>query len=102
MVSFVTRMAQRFAAVVRRRPKMHLALAVLVLLVLCLLVIAWTEGRREFRDDTADAGAAMVTDDPFGDNYSHVRVAELDQGWSNSQSLWFYSTTQGSDLVPYD
>jgi hypothetical protein len=35
-----------------------------------------------------------------GDQYSSVRY--LDQKWSPADSLWFYTTTQGSDLVPYD
>ena len=26
----------------------------------------------------------------------------LDQGWSNADRQWFYTTTQGSQLVPYD
>lgn len=26
----------------------------------------------------------------------------LDQGWSNADRQWFYTTTQGSQLIPYD
>src|SRR4029077_11542630 len=26
----------------------------------------------------------------------------LDQGWTANDSLWFYNTSQGSGLVPYD
>lgn len=46
-------------------------------------------------------GAAII-DKPnqFGDRYSSVRY--LWQGWSPAESLWFYTTTQGSDLLPYD
>ncbi len=45
---------------------------------------------------------AAIMDHPnqFGDQYSSVRY--LAQGWSPADSLWFYNTTQGSDLLPYD
>jgi hypothetical protein len=45
-------------------------------------------------------GAATVAQDPFGDKFSSVRY--LWQGWEPADSLWFYNTTQGSDLLPYD
>ncbi|HEY2498695.1 MAG TPA: di-heme-cytochrome C peroxidase [Candidatus Angelobacter sp.] len=46
-------------------------------------------------------GAAVINHpNQFGDQYSSVRY--LWQGWSPADSLWFYTTTQGSDLLPYD
>jgi hypothetical protein len=45
-------------------------------------------------------GAATIAQDPFGDRVSTVRY--LVQGWTPSDSMWFYTTTQGSDLLPYD
>ena len=36
----------------------------------------------------------------FGEDFS-IPVY-VDQGWGRSDSLWFYNTTQGSDLLPYD
>jgi hypothetical protein len=46
-------------------------------------------------------GAAIMDHpSPLGDQYSSVRY--LSQGWSPAQSMWFYTTTQGSDLLPYD
>jgi mono/diheme cytochrome c family protein len=46
-------------------------------------------------------GAAIINHpNQFGDQYSSVRY--LWQGWSPADSLWFYTTTQGSDLMPYD
>ncbi len=45
-------------------------------------------------------GAATVSSDIFGDQFREVKY--LDQGWTPSDSLWFYTTTQGSDLLPYD
>ncbi|MFZ3017406.1 MAG: di-heme-cytochrome C peroxidase [Gallionella sp.] len=51
-------------------------------------------------DNDPDRGAATVTNDLFGDHFD--KVVYLNQGWDNKDSLWFYSTTQGSDLIPYD
>ncbi|WP_297325570.1 di-heme-cytochrome C peroxidase [Nitrosomonas sp.] len=45
-------------------------------------------------------GATTVKQDQFGDSYTTVKY--LDQGWDNADSLWFYTTTQGSNLMPYD
>jgi hypothetical protein len=46
-------------------------------------------------------GAAIMTQpSKFGNEYREVRY--LDQKWSPEESLWFYKTTQGSDLMPYD
>lgn len=53
----------------------------------------------EFRDDDPDRGAITAGSDKFGSRFS--RTVYLDQGWSPSDSLWFYNTTQGSNLLPY-
>ena len=45
-------------------------------------------------------GAATVARDQFGDQFLNVRY--LWQGWKPADSMWFYNTTQGSDLLPYD
>src|SRR5947208_16339938 len=45
-------------------------------------------------------GAATVPHDQFGDQFSSIRY--LDQGWTPAESMWFYTTNQGSDLLPYD
>ena len=44
--------------------------------------------------------AATVEQDQLGDSYKEVKY--LDQGWNAADSLWFYYTTQGSNLMPYD
>jgi hypothetical protein len=46
-----------------------------------------------------DRHADVSTADLFGD--SSTVVVYLDQGWDATDSLWFYNTTQGSDLVSY-
>ncbi len=53
----------------------------------------------EFRDEDAHRGAVAVELDKFGDRIS--QIAYLAQGWSASDSLWFYNTSQGSNLLPY-
>jgi len=52
------------------------------------------------RDSDPDRGASLVKWDVFGDKYT--QTVYLDQGWTPVDSLWFYNTTQGSDLLPYD
>jgi len=51
-------------------------------------------------DDHPNRGAVAIKEGAFGENYP-IPVY-LDQGWSESDSLWFYNTTQGSALLPYD
>lgn len=84
--------------------KCSLGWAVIFLLAFLALATVWiTIGvfsrMYEFRDDDADRGAATVEINKFGDSFS--KTAYLAQGWSESDSLWFYSTTQGSNLLPY-
>jgi hypothetical protein len=54
----------------------------------------------QFRDVHSDRGAIGIKDGAFGESYS--RPEYLDQGWDANDSLWFYNTTQGSALLPYD
>lgn len=56
--------------------------------------------RYEFRDDNEYRGAAAVSHALFEEN--HNIPSYLDQGWEKEDSLWFYKTTQGSNLLPYD
>jgi len=51
-------------------------------------------------DDDKDRGAIAIVNGEFGESYS--TPVYLDQGWSPADSLWFYNTTQGSGLIPYD
>ena len=50
-------------------------------------------------DDPA-RNARAATDDPLGESVK--KVVYLDQGWSASDSLRFYFTPQGSQIIPYD
>lgn len=51
-------------------------------------------------DDDPDRGAVAIDNGAFGENYS--TPIYLDQGWDANDSLWYYNTTQGSALMPYD
>jgi len=51
-------------------------------------------------DDDPDRGAVAIDNGAFGENYS--TPIYLDQGWTANDSLWYYNTTQGSALIPYD
>lgn len=51
-------------------------------------------------DDDPDRGAVAIENGAFGENYS--TPIYLDQGWDANDSLWYYNTTQGSALLPYD
>ena len=44
--------------------------------------------------------AVASPNDYFED--SADRIIYTDQNWDSAESLWFYNTTQGSDLLPYD
>jgi len=72
----------------------------LVPLALVWWVVGHVSDMWEFRDDHELRGAAMISADPFDPPVS--RIEYLDQGWSLNDSLWFYSATQGSNLLPYD
>jgi hypothetical protein len=76
-------------------------IAVTVLLLLLFASTTWFDAAYyNFVDYDADRGATTVSEDVFGDSFS--KVVYLDQGWEESDSLWFYNITQGSDLLPYD
>ncbi|MCJ8312819.1 MAG: di-heme-cytochrome C peroxidase [Pseudomonadales bacterium] len=70
-------------------------------LVVGLMVIALIAGKTyQNWDNDKDRGAMAIADGAFEESYETPTY--LDQGWSESQSLWFYNTSQGSDLMPYD
>lgn len=48
----------------------------------------------------SDREAKVAISDNFGD--SATRVVYPEQNWSAADSLWFYTITQGSNLIPYD
>jgi hypothetical protein len=51
-------------------------------------------------DNDPDRGAIAVANGEYGESYSTPHY--LEQGWTPNDSLWFYNTSQGSGLLPYD
>lgn len=51
-------------------------------------------------DNDPDRGAVPI--DHGASDESYQTPEYLSQGWKESDSLWFYNTTQGSGLLPYD
>lgn len=73
----------------------------LIFLVILSMFISLAIGKLyQGWDDDPDRGSVPIDHGAFGENYS--TPVYLDQGWSESDSLWFYNTTQGSALLPYD
>jgi len=54
----------------------------------------------QYWDNDPNRGAIAVAGGEFDEGYEVPEY--LDQGWRPWQSLWFYNTTQGSALLPYD
>src|SRR5215469_16800477 len=84
-----------------------LILAMIVTTVISKAYQFWDVGSNSWLDRLKGEGwefqrgaVAMPNPDRFGDQFSSVKY--LAQGWKPADSMWFYNTTQGSDLMPYD
>jgi cytochrome c5 len=76
-------------------------LAVLAIIAGALSIYAYLYNVWDFWDKDPQRGAiAMPAADRFGDHFEKVEY--LDQGWKAEDSLWYYITSLGSVLVPYD
>ncbi|NND01076.1 MAG: hypothetical protein HKN85_12920, partial [Gammaproteobacteria bacterium] len=78
----------------------RILLTVIGLLIPIVLVTLLVAKLYQHGDRDPDRGAIAITAESMGESYS-VPVY-VDQGWSTAESLWFYNTTQGSNLLPYD
>jgi hypothetical protein len=74
-------------------------LSVLALLILPFASILYAKIYQRW-DNDPDRGAIAIAGGAFGEDYSKPRY--LEQGWTPNDSLWFYNTSQGSGLMPYD
>lgn len=94
-----SRLLYRIVLFFIRLPKSlhYLLLGLLVFLPLLATLVAKVYQQW---DNDPDRGAVAVADGQFGESYSTPEY--LDQGWDANASLWFYTTTQGSALLPYD
>ena len=73
----------------------------LILGFIAFLAITLISGKIYQRwDDDYDRGAIAIEKGAFGESYA--TPIYLEQGWDEADSLWFYNTTQGSALIPYD
>lgn len=69
--------------------------------VFASMIIALITGKiYQHWDNDPDRGAIAVQNRSFDE--PHTTPIYLEQGWSNAQTLWYYNTTQGSNLMPYD
>lgn len=71
-----------------------------ILFIVILLIILAAGKTYQQWDNDPDRGAVAIANGAHGESYS--TPIYLKQGWSESDSLWFYNTTQGSGLIPYD
>ena len=82
-----------------KQHKRHIAFWCFGLFIVSLLVLA--AGKTyQILDRDKNRGAVAIKDGAYGESYE--TPVYLKQGWSASDSLWFYNTTQGSALLPYD
>ena len=91
-----------FALIVSRKPKwaiIGLLAALAGFVVLPFVGIIATKVFQTWDNDSA-RGAVGIEKGAFGESYEVPEY--LNQGWRKWQSLWFYNTTQGSALLPYD
>lgn len=78
----------------------RLLLTVIIVVVPFLLITLVFGKYYQGSDNDKDRGAVAVSNVSLGESYSTPVYVE--QGWEASDSLWFYNTTQGSNLLPYD
>ncbi|QOJ22693.1 MAG: ribonuclease E [Gammaproteobacteria bacterium] len=93
-----------FIPIRSRSFKRYLSPIKLLLLISGILIMVWlvtglSWRLYELRDNDPDRGANTSGTGKFGERFS--RTVYLEQGWSAADSLWFYTTTQGSNLLPY-
>ena len=98
-VFMIGRLLYRIILFLIEIPRKWLIIGGLVLLVSPFLGVLTTLFFEHW-DDDPDRGAVAMEQNVLGEHFSKPEY--LDQGWDASDSLWFYNTTQGSALIPYD
>ncbi len=79
--------------------KRYVLYLIILLFLLPPLIIALSQ-RWQASDTDPERGALVLKNELYGDSVD--KIIYLEQNWKPAQSLWFYTTTQGSDLLPYD
>ena len=89
---------------IRKYRKTSIAIFLFVGLVILWATIGSISRKLDFWDDDASRGAKVIGSaagiELFGNGVDEV-VYLPEQGWAPEDSLWFYTATQGSDLLPY-
>ncbi|HEX7235283.1 MAG TPA: di-heme-cytochrome C peroxidase, partial [Nitrosospira sp.] len=78
----------------------YIAMERLFQILLSILLIALLPGCASMSEGDPDRGATTVKQDVFGDRFDTIEY--LPQNWAAADSLWFYTVTQGSNMMPYD
>lgn len=94
----ISRLLFHVVLFLKRHPKIPRNI-VLIFVLAILIALSISKGYQRW-DDDPDRGAIAITDGAFGESYP--TPVYLEQGWDEADSLWFYNTTQGSGLLPYD
>jgi hypothetical protein len=68
--------------------------------LLLVLLVAFLPACASMGEGDPDRGATTVKQDVFGDRFDTIEY--LPQNWTAADSLWFYTVTQGSNMMPYD
>ncbi|MCY4531322.1 MAG: di-heme-cytochrome C peroxidase [Gammaproteobacteria bacterium] len=82
-----------------RYPKIIKYTLLLLFIAMPLLGLISTKTFQRW-DDHPARGAVAINGGAMGESFQTPEY--LDQGWDETDSLWFYNTTQGSGLLPYD
>jgi hypothetical protein len=69
-------------------------------LLCCCIPMAFAIASPAIAQVGPQRNAFVATDDPLGESVQ--KVVYLSQGWTPEQSLDFYFTSQGSQIIPYD
>ncbi|MET0156146.1 MAG: di-heme-cytochrome C peroxidase [Rickettsiales bacterium] len=98
-MNFINTLLYRIVLFVSKRPK---AVVYSLLFLAFFLPFVGIVGAKIFQrlDRDPARGAVAVKGGEFGEDYAAPEY--LNQGWKSADSLWFYNTTQGSALMPYD
>jgi hypothetical protein len=85
-----------FFSLNRNKQRLLTLKAIVLICSLCFVVFElWPPS-----DHDKNRGAIAMADGALKENFSLPKY--LDQGWDEDDSLWFYNTTQGSALLPYN
>ena len=82
---------------------------IVVIYSIILLITLWSHDNNLFSDNNTTRGIKIMEKSDFKDGFTKVYPNSNEwngslnwQNWTPSESMWYYNTTQGSDLLPYD